>query len=292
VLPLTAEARAATKQLPSCCCGFSRPSGTSRRHQSRTSLTEQSRSTGRRRRGGAAECAQTAPPRAPCARTRGRSRRERQPKRRRRFYRVRRGWAVLIVLTAERPGLFDIVVPFPLVSLIAPNTSCGSPPPPPALPAPCASSALACCRRLSRLSRLALRPRRRRHVRDFFGGNPKLQGLHRGGNAVGLQRRGPAPNRAAWYSPPPLLPPSALVIACAGGAAEVHQDMPYSIGTSGQASGPITEFLTAPVDLLAALTRLLALGGAPPLCSLCTAHKSLQFGVVSKKQQDQLLSHF
>jgi hypothetical protein len=37
--PLTAEARTATRQLPSCWRGRSRPS---RRHQSRTSLTQQS----------------------------------------------------------------------------------------------------------------------------------------------------------------------------------------------------------------------------------------------------------
>jgi hypothetical protein len=89
VLPLTAEGRTATHQLPSCCRGRSRPS---RRHQSRTSLTrltQQSQSTGRRRRRGAAECAQKAPPCAPCARPRGRSRRERQGQSRR-FYRVRR----------------------------------------------------------------------------------------------------------------------------------------------------------------------------------------------------------
>jgi hypothetical protein len=43
-------------------------------------LTQQSQNTGRRRRSGAAECAQKTPPCAPYARTRGRSRRERQPK--------------------------------------------------------------------------------------------------------------------------------------------------------------------------------------------------------------------
>jgi hypothetical protein len=43
----TAEGTTATHQLPSFCRGRSRPS---RRHQSRTSLTQQSQSTGRRRR--------------------------------------------------------------------------------------------------------------------------------------------------------------------------------------------------------------------------------------------------
>jgi hypothetical protein len=61
--------------LASCCRGRSGPS---RRHRSRTSLAQQSQSTGRRRRRGAAECSQKTPPCAPCARTRGRSRRERE----------------------------------------------------------------------------------------------------------------------------------------------------------------------------------------------------------------------
>jgi hypothetical protein len=103
----------------------SRPS---RRHQSRTSLTQQSQRTGHRCRRGAAECAQKIPPCAPCARTRGRSRRERQPK----PPLLSRQTGGGDVLTAERPGLFDIVVLFPLVSLpvaVAPPR-----PPPPPLP--------------------------------------------------------------------------------------------------------------------------------------------------------------
>jgi hypothetical protein len=63
------------------------------------------------------------------------------------------------VLTAERPRLFDIVVPFPLASL---PVAVAPPPRPPPLPASCASSALACCRRL------ALRPRLRRQGALFL----------------------------------------------------------------------------------------------------------------------------
>jgi hypothetical protein len=136
VLPLTAEERTATQQLPSCCRGRSRPS---RRHQSRTSLTQQSQSTGRRRRGGAAECAQKfkRPRRAllaPCARTQFESRAS--------SARATAKAAASIasdggeaVLTAERPGLFDIAVLFPLVSL--PVAVAPTPPPPPPRPLPC-----------------------------------------------------------------------------------------------------------------------------------------------------------
>jgi hypothetical protein len=113
VLPLTADARTATQQLPSCCRSRSR---TSRRHQSRISLTRQSRSTGRRRRRGAAECTQTAPPCAPCAlRSDSRAFSAREAAKPAASIASDGGGAVL---TAERPGLiFDIVVLFPLVSL-------------------------------------------------------------------------------------------------------------------------------------------------------------------------------
>jgi hypothetical protein len=125
VLLLAAEARTATHQLPSCCRSRSRPS---RRQQSMTRLTQQSRSTGRRRRRGAAGCAQKAPPCAPCARTRGRSRRAPRAaaKQSRRFYRVRRGWGCA-------DGRETTVVLFAFVSL----PGAVAPPRPPRPPSPC-----------------------------------------------------------------------------------------------------------------------------------------------------------